>query len=154
MLPVWVRQGKPIVCQDLLLSYSTQIDQSQSISLPNNSRLKLPLIPLVITLFVFLYPMRTLLLPFGMDHASSGFTTSSFRVDKSDFLPPPPIPRPEYLPEPIPPKKPGMVVPDSVHYVYGLKPLSPGQAGEELPYYAYLAIRSAMIHLNPAKIYL
>lgn len=47
-----------------------------------------------------------------------------------------------------------MVVPNSLHYVYGLKPLSKGQKGEELPYYAYLAIRSAFIHLQPEKTYL
>jgi len=45
-----------------------------------------------------------------------------------------------------------MVVPDSVHYVYGLKP-SEGEEGEELPYYAYLAIRSALINLKPEKMY-
>jgi hypothetical protein len=47
-----------------------------------------------------------------------------------------------------------MLVPDAVHYVYGLKPVPEGEKGEELPYYAYLAMRSAIIHLRPSKIFL
>ncbi len=47
-----------------------------------------------------------------------------------------------------------MLVPDSLHYVYGLKPVPEGELGEELPYYAYLAVRSAILNLRPAKIYL
>ena len=47
-----------------------------------------------------------------------------------------------------------MVVPNSVHYVYGLKPVKEGDVPEELPYYAYLAIRSALVNIKPAKIYL
>jgi hypothetical protein len=47
-----------------------------------------------------------------------------------------------------------MLVPNALHYVYGLKPIAEGALAEELPYYAYLAIRSAMINLRPAKIYL
>ena len=47
-----------------------------------------------------------------------------------------------------------MVVPDAVHYVYGLKSIPTGGTGAELPYYAYLAVRSALINLRPAKMYL
>lgn len=47
-----------------------------------------------------------------------------------------------------------MAVPDAVHYVYGLKPVKEGEQPEELPYYAYLAMRSALINIKPAKIYL
>jgi hypothetical protein len=47
-----------------------------------------------------------------------------------------------------------MKVPNSVHYVYGLKPVAEGEKAEELPYYAYLAMRSAMINLKPSTIYL
>ena len=47
-----------------------------------------------------------------------------------------------------------MVVPNAVHYVYGLKPVPEGQKPEELPYYAYLAMRSAMINLKPEKVFL
>jgi len=47
-----------------------------------------------------------------------------------------------------------MVVPNAVHYVYGLKPVKEGEQPEELPYYAYLAIRSALINLQPEKMFL
>lgn len=46
-----------------------------------------------------------------------------------------------------------MRVPNSVHYVYGLKEPKNGRT-EELPYYAYLAMRSALLNLKPEKIYL
>jgi hypothetical protein len=65
-----------------------------------------------------------------------------------------PLRKPDYLPDPLPPKRKGMVVPNSVHYVYGLKPVKAGEKPEELPYYAYLAMRSAMINIRPEKIYL
>lgn len=45
-------------------------------------------------------------------------------------------------------------MPNSVHYVYGLKPLGDGETAPELPYYAYLAVRSAIVNIRPAKIYL
>ncbi|ORX38504.1 hypothetical protein BD324DRAFT_641634 [Kockovaella imperatae] len=83
-----------------------------------------------------------------------GFTSSAFRIDKSQFLPAPPLPeRPSYLPEPVQPKVSGMVVPNALHYVYGLKPVKEGEKVEELPYYAYLAIRSAIINLRPEMIF-
>lgn len=47
-----------------------------------------------------------------------------------------------------------MVVPDSVHYVYGLKPPKEGQETDIFPYYAYLAMRSAIIRLEPKVVYL
>jgi len=65
-----------------------------------------------------------------------------------------PLRKPDYLPDPIAPKKSGMVVPNAVHYVYGLKPLNEGGKAEELPYYAYLAMRSALVNIKPEKIYL
>jgi hypothetical protein len=81
--------------------------------------------------------------------------STPFLVSPSDFLPPPePRTRPDYLPPPVAPKIKGMIVPNAVHYVYGLKPVREGEVGEELPYYAYLAIRSALINLKPEKIFL
>jgi hypothetical protein len=62
--------------------------------------------------------------------------------------------RPEYIPAPVSPKSKGMIVPNAVHYVYGLKPVKEGAQPEELPFYAYLAIRSAMINIKPEKIFL
>ena len=47
-----------------------------------------------------------------------------------------------------------MVVPNAVHYVYGLKPLGEGEQPDEFPYYAYLAMRSALINLKPEKMFL
>lgn len=85
------------------------------------------------------------------------YTSSPMRVDKSQFPSPGdqnPLRRPDYLPAPIPPKESGMVVPNAVHYVYGLKPVKEGEQSEELPYYAYLAIRSALINIKPEKVYL
>ena len=85
------------------------------------------------------------------------YTSSPLRVGTNSIMAPGdmnPIKRPDYLPAPLPPKHSDMVVPNSVHYIYGLKPVKEGAKGEELPYYAYLAIRSAMININPAKIYL
>ncbi|ORY35552.1 hypothetical protein BCR39DRAFT_510716 [Naematelia encephala] len=83
------------------------------------------------------------------------YTPSPFRIPTFQFLPPPPSPpRPDYLPAPLAPKKRDMKVPNSVHYVYGLKtPPGGDERGEELPYYAYLAMRSAMLNLKPEKIY-
>lgn len=76
-------------------------------------------------------------------------------VHPSLFIPPPPYPPPpSYMPEPVSPKAPGMVVPNAVHYVYGLKPIKAGQTAEELPYYAYLAIRSALLNIRPEKMFL
>ena len=62
--------------------------------------------------------------------------------------------RPAYIPPPVAPKARGMVVPNAVHYVYGLKPVPEGEKADELPYYAYLAIRSAMVNIKPEAIYL
>lgn len=41
-----------------------------------------------------------------------------------------------------------------MHYVYGLKPVKEGERPAELPYYAYLAIRSAVINLKADKVFL
>ncbi|KAL7421236.1 hypothetical protein Q5752_004121 [Cryptotrichosporon argae] len=78
-------------------------------------------------------------------------TTSPLLVAASSFLPAPDS-RPAHLPAPLAPRRPGMVVPNAVHYVYGLKPVELGK-GEPLPYYAYLAMRSALLNLQPEKIY-
>lgn len=45
-------------------------------------------------------------------------------------------------------------VPKVVHYVFGLKPVKKGEEPDELPYYAYLAMRSALINIKPEKVYL
>lgn len=85
-------------------------------------------------------------------------TESRFLVKPKDFVEAPPrrlhLPDMPPMPEPLPPKKKGMRIPNSVHYVYGLKPPDEGKTGPELPYYAYLAMRSAIMHLKPEKMYL
>ncbi|KAJ9090946.1 hypothetical protein QFC20_007776 [Naganishia adeliensis] len=49
---------------------------------------------------------------------------------------------------------PGHVVPNVLHYVYGLKETTKTDGkGPEFPYYAYLAIRSALINIRPEKAY-
>lgn len=58
-------------------------------------------------------------------------------------------------PAPIPPTKRGHVVPNVLHYVYGLKDTGRTDGkGDEFPYYAYLAIRSALVNIKPEKAYL
>lgn len=47
---------------------------------------------------------------------------------------------------PAPPKG----VPNLVHFVFGYK----GDRGELFPYYAYLAVRSAIVNLQPDEIML
>ncbi|KAK6910267.1 hypothetical protein I203_104299 [Kwoniella mangroviensis CBS 8507] len=49
--------------------------------------------------------------------------------------------------------QPSKDIPNLVHYVYGLAPLADGEEGEEFPYFAYLAIRSAMVNLKPDEIW-
>ncbi|EIW68160.1 hypothetical protein TREMEDRAFT_32459 [Tremella mesenterica DSM 1558] len=78
---------------------------------------------------------------------------SPFRVPPTLFRPPPDPSRPTFLSPPLAPKKNGMVVPNSVHYVYGLKPVKEGEKVPELPYYAYLAMKSALMVLKPEKMY-
>lgn len=78
-----------------------------------------------------------------------------FLVPSEQFLPPPQKPASvSHYPEPLPVKERDMVVPNSLHYIYGLKPVPEGKEPDELPYYAYLAIRSAIINLEPERIYL
>lgn len=58
-------------------------------------------------------------------------------------------------PAPLAPARPGHVVPNVVHYVYGLKDTGRTDGkGDEFPYYAYLAIRSALVNIKPEKVYL
>ncbi|TXT08601.1 hypothetical protein VHUM_02729 [Vanrija humicola] len=78
-------------------------------------------------------------------------TTSKFLVPPEQFIPVD-SGRPSWLPAPLAPKRAGMRVPNAVHYVFGLKEPKNGKT-EELPYYAYLAIRSALLNLKPEKIY-
>ncbi|KAI5449138.1 hypothetical protein NCC49_005276 [Naganishia albida] len=57
-------------------------------------------------------------------------------------------------PAPLAPARPGHVVPNVVHYVYGLKDTGRTDGkGDEFPYYAYLAIRSALVNIKPEKVY-
>jgi hypothetical protein len=114
--------------------------------LPNKQHIAIPLLPVILLLLALGYLFR----PAAWTHTGG---LDSFRVDPSLF-PAVEDARPPYLPAPIPPKKSGMKVPNSVHYVYGLKPVAEGEKAEELPYYAYLAMRSAMINLKPSTIYL
>ncbi|KNX49801.2 hypothetical protein CNBG_9579 [Cryptococcus deuterogattii R265] len=138
MLPLWVRGGKPIV-------------------IPSPKRhLTLPTLPILLLLLGTGFLLHSLFfspsVPASLAPAGK-YTSSPFLVKPSDFIGPPPPDRPSYIPEPVEPKKKGMLVPDAVHYVYGLKPVPEGQRGEELPYYAYLAMRSALINLSPKVIY-
>lgn len=138
------------------LSFKADTPFLKSIPLTRHRHLTLPSIPFILLLLGLLFFLRNLLPSSRMSgHTPNHRTSSPFLVDQSLFLPPPPPPsRPVYLPEPLLPKKKGMLVPDSLHYVYGLKPVPEGELGEELPYYAYLAVRSAILNLRPAKIYL
>ncbi|WVF72813.1 hypothetical protein IAT40_007631 [Kwoniella sp. CBS 6097] len=148
MLPLWMRGGKPI-----------------TIPLARNRALQLPTLPtlLILLLIGFIISISRSGAGAGVHTFPSSrasptqpyaLTTSPFRIDSSLFLPPPESDRPDYIPAPVEPKKKGMVVPDSVHYVYGLKNVeSPDARGEELPYYAYLAMRSALVNLKPKVMY-
>lgn len=88
-------------------------------------------------------------------------TDSKFLVNPEQF-PPTPLKKhlpddfkvPDYVPKPVGVKAAGMRVPNAVHYVYGLKPPKPGYSGEQLPYYAYLAMKSAITRLKPEKTFL
>lgn len=63
------------------------------------------------------------------------------------------LPPSDIFPAPLKPAE-GARVPKALHYVFGLKPVKPGHKPDELPYYAYLAMRSAMINIKPEKTYL
>ncbi|ORX36844.1 hypothetical protein BD324DRAFT_579948 [Kockovaella imperatae] len=78
---------------------------------------------------------------------------STFSVFSSYQPPPlavalPPIPTNTDLPVPSLPL-PREPIPNIVHYVYGLDPDS---TREDFPYYAYLAMRSALVTLKPEKV--
>lgn len=132
-------------------------DHQQVIPLPQKRHLTLPTLPILLLLLGTGFLLHSLFfspsVPASLAPAGK-YTSSPFLVKPSDFIDPPPPDRPSYIPEPVEPKKKGMLVPDAVHYVYGLKPVPEGQRGEELPYYAYLAMRSALINLSPKVIYL
>lgn len=80
-----------------------------------------------------------------------------FYVPPSLFPPPPPARSQsgagETFPAPLKPQK-GQKVPNVIHYVYGLKVVEEGKEVDEFPYYAYLAVRSAIINIKPEKVYL
>lgn len=126
----------------------------QVIPLPQKRHITLPALPILLLLLGTGFLLHSLFFPPPPPHPPGKYTSSPFLVKPSDFLAPPPPDRPSYIPEPLQPKKKGMLVPDAVHYVYGLKPVPEGKTGEELPYYAYLAMRSALINLKPKAIYL
>ncbi|WVR07584.1 hypothetical protein IAU60_004626 [Kwoniella sp. DSM 27419] len=140
MLPIWLRGGKPV-----------------TIPLSRSRNLNLPRVPLLLGLVLtglFLLHSRLWNSKYQVHIEKARWVSPSFLVDPKDFLPPPPLGRPDYLPEPVEPKTPYMIVPDSVHYIYGLKePHDGGERGEELPYYAYLAMRSALLNIKPKVIY-
>ncbi|CAD6581388.1 MAG: hypothetical protein TREMPRED_002999 [Tremellales sp. Tagirdzhanova-0007] len=154
MLFTWTRSIKPAVStiKTQSINIFQRLKNLLTLSLQSIRHRPLHALPLLLLLLgcAFLYH---LFVP-QVHPRLPGRTRSSFLIDESLFLPPPPPPtRPGYLPEPIPPKKTGMVVPDALHYVYGFKPVKEGEKADALPYYAYLAIRSAILHLKPAKIY-
>nr|KIR84900.1 hypothetical protein I308_04649 [Cryptococcus tetragattii IND107] len=136
------------------LPYIGPVAERWVIPLPQKRHLTLPTLPLLLLLLAAGFLLHPLLVSPSPPSAPPGkYTSSPFLVKPSDFIDPPPPDRPSYIPEPVQPKKRGMLVPDAVHYVYGLKPVPEGQRGEELPYYAYLAMRSALINLSPKAIY-
>ena len=101
---------------------------------------------------------RTLTSKAAVAHAGHLFSyrrPPPFHVPSSDFLPPvPALARPAYHPPPPVEPAPGQA-PNVVHYVYGYKPPKAGEPeGELLPYYTYLAIRSALVNLKPDAVYL
>ena len=133
--------------------FSVLVAYAQNIPFGNHA-LPVPLVPLLLLCLAVGYIFASWT---GSGHAQrpAGLTTSPSLIPPSKFLPPPPPPaRPDYIPAPVAPKRSDMVVPNAVHYVYGLKPVPPGGQPEELPYYAYLAIRSALINLKPEKMFL
>ncbi|WVQ81807.1 hypothetical protein IAT38_003934 [Cryptococcus sp. DSM 104549] len=142
MLPYWVRGNKNI---------AIPLSKKRSLTLPPLPTLLL----LLATGFLLSSLLRSSPHPsyYTPPHDRPRLTSSPFLIPPEKFLPPPPVDRPPYIPEPTAPKKPGMVVPDAVHYVYGLKPVKEGEKGEELPYYAYLAMRSALLNLRPSVVY-
>lgn len=154
MLPLWIRGGRPVVrLRPHGHAFSVHVAHAQNIPFGNHA-LPVPLVPLLLLCVGLGYIFASWT---GSGHAQrpAGLTTSPFLIPSSKFLPPPPPPaRPDYIPAPVAPKRSGMVVPNAVHYVYGLKPVPPGGQPEELPYYAYLAIRSALINLKPEKMFL
>lgn len=93
---------------------------------------------------------------FGLERTKSKFLV------KPEQFPPTPLKKhlpddfrvPDYVPKPVGVKTPGMRVPNAIHYVYGLKPPKHGYSGEQLPYYAYLAMKSAITRLKPEKTFL
>ena len=159
MLPIWVKNGRPVVRRRTLGSDCAAYQQTIPVL---RQRITLPSVPVVVLVLLLILVGSQLRAPawtpgpaIGDHDALTGFTASPFRVDKSLIMSPLPLPTLDYLAEPLQPKKSGMRVPNSVHYVYGLKPLKEGQTkGEELPYYAYLAMRSALLRLQPEKMYL
>lgn len=82
-------------------------------------------------------------------------TSSEWLVNSHDFRSPPPFRTPDNMlemPSPIPPRREGDVVPDVVHLTYGLK--DDGGRGPEFTYTNYLAMRSILLRLKPAKLFL
>ncbi|EAL20418.1 hypothetical protein CNBE3390 [Cryptococcus deneoformans B-3501A] len=135
------------------LPYIGPIAERWVIPLPQKRHFTLPALPILLLLLATGFLLHPLFFPPPPPTPAGKYTSSPFLVKPSDFIDPPPPDRPSYLPAPLEPKKKGMLVPDAVHYVYGLKPVPQGQHGEELPYYAYLAMRSALINLKPKAIY-
>jgi hypothetical protein len=129
------------------------ISRNRNLTIP----VLLPLLSLLIFGFYILFSPKCGSNIRFTPYAEYSFTHSKFRIPSSKIMTPGdrnPLKKPDYLPDPIAPKRSGMVVPNAVHYVYGLKPVNDGGEVEELPYYAYLAMRSALINIRPEKIYL
>jgi hypothetical protein len=161
MLPLWLKSGRPIVSHPLnCVRYDSRADP-KTIPISRNRNITIPvLFPLLSFLllgwYLLFHPACGPNARFT-PYAEYQFTHSKFRIPSSKIMAPGdrnPLRKPDYLPDPIAPKKSGMVVPNAVHYVYGLKPVNDGGEAEELPYYAYLAMRSALVNIRPEKIYL
>lgn len=122
----------------------------------------LPLVLIVLGLVYLVYPSKAPSYGY-LPRQNTDDTLWGLHRTKSPFLVPPrdilpfhhKLPQiPDNFPEPVKPKTSGMRVPNSVHYVFGFKDVAEGQSPDELPYYAYLGMRSALLNLRPTKMYL
>lgn len=123
---------------------------------------------LLLALVISTY-MLGLLTPWSKSNLPYPTRPRPFYVLPKQFVDPKPLVHDSHYPEPTVPTKKGQVVPNVVHYVYGLKPTKAQEStlretpdgflegergqGDEFPYYAYLAIRSVVVNIKPETIY-
>lgn len=120
---------------------------------------------LLILLGSFL-PTLLSFIPLPFNFSSSSSYPSRHRPPPPPFHIPPykfrsdplPVPAPSSFlvpPDLLPPRSADGGIPNIVHYVFGYKEPKEGEEGGELfPYYAYLAVRSAIVNLEPERVFL